>query len=185
MSAGKNELNQTYIDFINEQQLFFVATADTDGYVNVSPKGLDSLRIVNNKELLWLSVSGSGNETAAHVQATGRMTLMFCAFAGKPLILRVYGNATVYHPRDAEWQELTQSFPDYPGTRNIFKLDIELVTTSCGTGVPEMQVVRTRADTDLLPWYGTLGSEGMEKFWRKKNLQSLNGKPTGIFDPVE
>ncbi len=185
MGIKQEELNQTYIDFINEQQLFFVATADTDGYVNVSPKGLDSLRVLNNKELLWLSVSGSGNETAAHVQATGRMTMMFCAFSGKPLILRVYGNATAFHSRDAQWQELGQFFPDYPGTRNIFKLNIELVTTSCGTGVPQMQVVRNRADTELLPWYDSLGVEGVEQFWRKKNVQSLNGKPTGLFDPLD
>ena len=185
MGIKLDELNKAYIDFIEQQPLFFVATADTDGYVNVSPKGLDSLRVVNNKELLWLSVSGSGNETAAHVQATGRMTMMFCAFSGKPLTLRIYGNAIAYHSRDAEWQELTQAFPDYPGTRNIFKLNIELVTTSCGTGVPEMEVVRPRADTELLPWYDSLGADGMEKFWRKKNLQSLDGKPTGIFEPVD
>jgi len=185
MASKQEELNQSYIDFIKEQPLFFVATADTDGYVNVSPKRLDSLRVLNNKELLWLSVSGSSNETAAHVRATGRMTMMFCAFSGKPLILRVYGTATAFHAHDAQWQELMQCFPDYPGTRNIFKLNIELVTMSCGTGVPQMQVVHNRADTDLLPWYDSLGAEGMEQFWRKKNVQSLNGKPTGLFDPLD
>ncbi|MBX2837607.1 MAG: pyridoxamine 5'-phosphate oxidase family protein [Gammaproteobacteria bacterium] len=181
MGIKLDHLNNTFVKFIQKQPLFFVATADVDGRVNLSPKGLDSLRIVNNKELHWLSVSGSGNETAAHVQATGRMTLMFCAFEGDAMILRVYGQASVTHPGDQQWEALYEQFPDYAGARNIFSLQIDLVTTSCGTGIPEMRVMRERADTELLPWFVDLGQDGVEKFWRKKNVTSLDGKSTGLF----
>lgn len=182
MGIKLGQLNNTFIKFIESQPLFFVATADVDGRVNVSPKGLDALRILNNNELIWLSVSGSGNETAAHVQATARMTLMFCGFSGDALILRVYGQAAVFHERDSQWNALLAEFPEYPGTRNIFKLHIDLVTTSCGTGIPEMQVIHPRADTELLPYYAELGKEGVDKFWRKKNVESIDGKPTGLFE---
>lgn len=182
MGIKLDHLNNTFTKFIERQPLFFVATADVDGRVNVSPKGLDSLRILNNKELIWLSVTGSGNETAAHVQATGRMTLMFCAFSGDAMILRVYGQADVFHKRDAQWPELSSAFPDYPGARNIFKLQIDLVTTSCGTGIPEMETIKPRADTELLPWYADLGRDGVDKFWRKKNVETIDGKPTGLFE---
>lgn len=184
MGIKLEHLNGTFIKFIERQPLFFVATADVGGRVNVSPKGLDSLRILNNKELIWLNVTGSGNETAAHVQATGRMTLMFCALEGDAIILRVYGQATVFHQRDAQWDELSAAFPEYPGARNIFKLHIELVTTSCGTGIPEMKVIKPRADTELLPYYADLGKEGVDKFWRKKNAETIDGKPTGLFESL-
>ncbi len=181
MGIKLKNLNNTFIRFIEKQPLFFVATADIDGRVNVSPKGLDCLRILDERKLIWLSVSGSGNETAAHVIASKRMTLMFCAFSGDAMILRVYGQATVSHHHDEEWAELYQQFPNYPGARNIFTLDIDLVTTSCGTGIPEMNIVRDRADTELLPSYEELGVEGVEKYWRRKNEISLDGKPTGLF----
>lgn len=186
MANGKPmpRLRQAFIEFIESQRLFFVATAAPDGRVNVSPKGLDSLRVVSPTRIVWLSVSGSGNETAAHIQAHPRMTLMFCAFEGKPLILRIYGIATVSYPRHADWDDLCGLFPDYAGTRNIFTLDIESVVTSCGTGIPEMAFVRTRADTDLVPYYADMGEDGVEKFWRKKNVESIDGYPTGIFDNV-
>jgi hypothetical protein len=180
-----NHLNNTFNKFIQKQPLFFVATAAANGRVNLSPKGLDSLKVVNNNEILWLSVTGSGNETAAHVLENGRMTLMFCAFTGDAMILRVYGTATVIHAIDSEWDECYAQFPDYAGARNIFRLNIELVTTSCGTGIPEMEIIRTRADTELVPWYAKLGESGVEKFWRKKNAVSLDGAPTGLFDTSE
>jgi len=122
----------------SKNNLFFVATADKDGRVNVSPKGMDTLRIEDGNRIVWLNLSGSGNETAAHVQATGRMTLMFCAFEGNPMILRVYGQAKTYHPRDTDWDTLVSDFPKLGGSRQIFDLSINLVQTSCGTGVPVM-----------------------------------------------
>lgn len=182
MGIQTTKLNGSFRQFIEMQKLFFVATAGPEGRVNLSPKGLDSLKIINDNQIVWLSVSGSGNETAAHVLQDPRMTLMFCAFDGDALILRVYGAAQVVYPRHDEWDGLYRLFPDYAGARNIFKLDIDLVTTSCGTGVPEMAFVRPRADTELVPWYADMGEEGVDAFWRKKNVVSIDGAPTGIFD---
>jgi hypothetical protein len=182
MGIQTDRLNRSFRRFIEGAAVFFVATAGPSGRVNVSPKGLDALRIVTDQQIIWLSVSGSGNETAAHMLQDARMTLMFCAFGGDAMTLRVYGQAKVVHPRDAAWQELYALFPDYAGARNIFVLDIDLVTTSCGSGVPEMNVVRERAETELVPWYDEMGPEGVTQFWEKKNLVSLDGAPTGIFE---
>jgi len=182
MGIKTDKLNKTFIEFIQKQPLFFVATAGTHGRVNMSPKGLDSLRVINNKKIVWLSVTGSGNETAAHVMQNGRMTLMFCAFEGAHLILRVYGSASVVHQQDKEWQSLYAMFPDYAGARNIFTVDIELVTTACGSGIPEMSVTRSRAETDLLPFFEEKGQTEIEVFWRKKNLTSIDGAPTGLLE---
>ena len=182
MGIQTDKLNRSFKQFIEKQEMFFVATAASDGRVNLSPKGLESLKIINDTHIVWLSVTGSGNETAAHVLENQRMTLMFCAFEGDALTLRVYGAAQVVYPRDAEWDELYGMFPDYAGARNIFKLDIDLVTTSCGTSVPEMQVVKKRAETELVPWYAEMGQEGVDAFWKKKNVNSIDGKPTGIFE---
>lgn len=162
--------------------MFFVATAAPSGRVNLSPKGLDSLRILSDQRIVWLSVSGSGNETAAHVLKEPRMTLMFCAFEGDPFILRTFGTARVLHPRDGDWDEYSALFPDFAGARNIYVLDIDLVTTACGTGVPEMSMRRSRGETDLLPYYADLGEEGVRAYWEKKNTESLDGFATQIFE---
>lgn len=179
-TAGK--LNRTLRAFIEKQPLFFVATADKTGRVNVSPKGLDTLKIESDNRIIWLSLSGSGNETAAHVQATGRMTLMFCAFEGDPRILRVYGQAKVIHPRDANWDVLASNFDEMAGSRQIFDLDIDLVQTSCGSGVPIMEYRKSRGEEQLVPFYAEMGPEGVEDYWRRKNVETIDGKPTGIFD---
>ena len=185
MGVNTDRLTQSFTDFIEKQKVFFVATAAANGRVNMSPKGLDSLRVIDKQHIVWLSVTGSGNETAAHLLQNPRMTLMFCAFEGQHLILRVYGTANAVHARDAEWGELYKLFPDYAGARSIFKMTIDLVTTSCGSGVPEMSLVRTRAETDLVPWYAEMGEAGVERFWRKKNIHSLDGDPTGLFEDDE
>ena len=182
MGIHTDKLNRSFREFIEKQDMFFVATAASDGRVNLSPKGLDSLKIINDSEIVWLSVTGSGNETAAHVLQNPRMTLMFCAFEGDAFTLRVYGTPKVVHPRDDEWAELYDMFPDYAGARNIFKLDIDLVTTSCGTSVPQMQLVKKRAETELVPWYAEMGQSGVDAFWKKKNASSIDGKPTGLFE---
>jgi Pyridoxamine 5'-phosphate oxidase len=179
-----SRLNGTLTDFIKRQPLFMVATADRDGRVNVSPKGMDTLRIKSETRILWLNLSGSGNETAAHVAATGRMTLMFCAFDGQAMILRVYGQAKVFHPRDAEWGDLVRDFPPLAGSRQIFALDIDLVQTSCGSGVPIMEYKRPRADTEMIPFYADLGPDGVAAYWRRKNTTTIDGKPTGVVDAL-
>jgi hypothetical protein len=181
-TTGK--LNGTLRDFIERQPMFFVATAGTDTRVNVSPKGMDSLRIVDDNRIIWLNVTGSGNETAAHLREVNRMTLMFCAFEGSALILRVYGQCKTIHPRDDDWDRLSPMFPDLAGSRQIFDLTIDLVQTSCGSGVPFMDFVKQRGPDELLPFYDNLGPEGVDAYWRRKNATSIDGKQTGI-DPAE
>lgn len=180
--ATAKKLNDTLISFINRQHLFFVATAGKEGRVNTSPKGLDTLKVVNHHRILWLNLSGSGNETAAHVRETGRMTLMFCAFDGDPLILRVYGQATVLHPRDPDWEQTIRDFPDLAGSRQIFDLSVDLVQTSCGTGVPVMNFEKSRGEEELVPYYRQMGEQGVREYWGKKNVLTVDGTQTGIFE---
>ena len=178
MGQHHPELSDRLTAFIRQQHLFFVGTADTDGHVNVSPKGMDTLRVLDSRRVLWLNLTGSGNETAAHLAANGRITLMFCAFAGDPLILRVYGHASVIHPRDAAWEKLIDLFPDIPGARQIIDVAVELVQTSCGFGVP---LYDYRAEREQLrAWADKKGKAGVEKYWEEKNQLSLDGKATGI-----
>jgi hypothetical protein len=165
--------------FIEAQKIFFVGTAMTTGTVNVSPKGMDSLRILDDNRVLWLNATGSGNETATHVQESPRMTIMFCAFEGNPLILRLYGQATVYHSFDEKWAEYLELFPPTPGARQLFELHIQLVQTSCGFAVPLMDY---QSDRDILTnWATKKGEEGINDYWKEKNTVSLDGHPTGIF----
>ncbi len=178
------KLNEKQRMFIERQPLFFVATAGRDGRVNVSPKGMDTLRIVDDDRIVWLNLSGSGNETAAHLLDLNRMTLMFCAFEGDALILRVYGQANIVHPRDPQWKIVLADFPEIAGSRQIFDMTIDLVQTSCGTGVPIMSFVESRAEEELIPFYEDMGPKGVKNFWRRKNSLSIDGKPTGIFDDI-
>ncbi|OAJ70573.1 pyridoxamine 5'-phosphate oxidase [Methylobacillus sp. MM3] len=179
MAQRYSELSQELIQFIWKQQMFFVATAPADGYVNLSPKGLDSLRILDPNTVVWLNVTGSGNESAAHVLENGRMTIMFCAFEGKPMILRLYGKARVIHQRDEEWDAMFAHFDGLAGARQIFVLDIELALTSCGMGVPLFDYHGQRQQ--LVEWAEKKGPDGLEEYWERKNQVSLDGKPTGIF----
>jgi Pyridoxamine 5'-phosphate oxidase len=181
MATGA-KLNGTLRKFIEKQHMFFVATAGRDGRVNLSPKGMDTLRIKDDSRIVWLNLTGSGNETAAHLRDLDRMTLMFCAFEGEAMILRVYGTAQALHPRDAGWAALIAEFPEIAGSRQIFDLEIDLVQTSCGTGVPVMHFGGGRAETELVPFYQDMGPDGVNAYWRRKNSLSIDGKPTGIVD---
>ncbi len=180
MSKFYTELDGKLQEFIADQKIFFVGTADTDGRVNVSPKGLDSLKIVNANQLIWLNLTGSGNETAAHTLKQPRMTLMFCSFEGKPLILRVYGKARAIHPRDEEWAKWITLFPEYPGSRQMFLVDVDSVQTSCGFAVPSFQYQGDRED--LVYWTNKIGDEGVTNYWKEKNQTSIDGKPTQILE---
>ncbi|MEO1065927.1 MAG: pyridoxamine 5'-phosphate oxidase family protein [Pseudomonadota bacterium] len=180
--ATSTKLNGTLRAFIERQPMFFVATAGREGRVNVSPKGMDTLNVIDDTRIVWLNLSGSGNETAAHVLETARMTLMFCAFEGDAMILRAYGRATVLHPRDDGWDAAIAAFPTMAGSRQIFDLAIDLVQTSCGTGVPLMAFQKSRGEEELVPYFDDLGEEGVRSFWKKKNTISIDGKPTGLFD---
>lgn len=183
MGKRIKKLTPKLISFIEKQPLYFVATAMKEGRINLSPKGLDSLRVLSESQVLWLNLTGSGNETATHLKFQDRMTIMFCAFEGNPMILRLYGSAKVFHERDAAWQDLQTHFPDTAGRRQFILMDIDLVQTSCGFGVPLMDY---KAERELLgPWAVEKGEQGLLKYWSAKNVTSLDGHPTGIFDKVE
>ena len=179
MATG-TKLNGTLRAFIEAQQLFFVATAAPDGRVNVSPKGLDSLRILSDTRIVWLNLSGSGNETAAHLRENPRMTLMFCSMDGDAMILRLYGTAQAIHPGYPGWEEHIARFPKMAGSRQIFDVTIDLIQTSCGTGVPCFEYSGQRGETELLPFYDEMGEDGVRAYWQRKNKLSIDGKPTGI-----
>ena len=178
MAEQFERLEYEHVKFIGRQQLFFVGTAGTEGRVNISPKGMDSFRVVAPDRVAWLNLTGSGNETAAHVLENGRMTILFCSFERQPLIMRLYGVARASHPRDQRWRELQQLFPDYPGGRQVFEMDLDLVQTSCGYAVPHYQYQGER-DT-LVKWSEKRGQSGIETYWRERNGVSLDGKDTGI-----
>ena len=174
------KLTTRLTDFISKQKMFFVATAMTDGKINLSPKGMDALKVLNSHKVLWLNLTGSGNETAAHLLQSNRMTIMFCAYEGPPMILRLYGTARAYHQRDAFWKENIALFPAYKGSRQLFEMDIDLVQTSCGFGVPLMEY---KGERDLLdPWAEEKGEDGLVDYMKLKNTESLEGFPTGIFE---
>ena len=173
------ELSEELSRFISAQKVFFVATAAPDGRINLSPKGQDSLRVLNPNEILWMNLTRSGNETAAHLSESNRMTMMWCAFEGPPQILWVYGTAQVFHPRDARWEEFSIQLPSALGTRQYLLVSIDLVQSSCGYAVPFMDYVEDRRV--LSKWAENKGEEGISEYWQERNQLSLDGKPTGIF----
>lgn len=166
--------------FVADQHMFFVGTAAQDGRVNISPKGMDSLRILGPNRLIWLNLTGSGNETAGHLKAINRMTVMWCSFTQKPLILRAYGTARTIHPRDADWADLATHFPDEPGARQIYDMEVTMVQTSCGYAVPFMEF---REDRHVLRnWAERKGDDGLSDYWETRNQSTIDGYPTGILD---
>ena len=164
--------------FIREQPIFFVATAAPEGHVNVSPKGRDSLRVLGRNRLIWRNLTGSGNETAAHLLQANRMTVMWCSFTTRPLILRAYGTATVTHHDEPGWDGLDALFPPDPGARQVFDMAVDLVQTSCGYAVPFMDF-RAERDT-LAQWAEKKGEDGVAAYWQEKNRESIDGFPTGM-----
>lgn len=171
-------LNSKLIEFIQGQPLFFVATAAREGRVNLSPKGMDTLKVLGENRVVWLNLTGSGNETAAHIRENPRITVMFCAFEGPPLILRLYGTARAIHSNNPEWEELCGHFKSFAGSRQFFDMTLDLVQTSCGMGVPYMDY---RGERNMLePWAENLGPEGLREYRQNKNRQSLDGLDTGL-----
>ncbi len=169
--------------FIERQHVFFVASAAAGTHVNLSPKDAASLRILSPNRVVYLDQTGSGNETAAHIRAGGRVTMMFCAFAGAPLILRLYGQGSVLSRGSEAYAEmLAGNFggTEPPGCRQMIVLDIDLVQTSCGYGVPLFEFSNER--TTLVRWAEGKGSGGLQEFWRRENAVSLDGLPTGLLD---
>lgn len=167
-------------EFIQQQKIFFVGTAAEEGRVNISPKGTNTFRVLGENKIVWLNLTGSGNETAAHLLKNNRMTIMFCAFEGKPMILRLYGTAQIFHNRDEKFQEYFRLFQDFTGARQIIEMDVDLVQTSCGFAVPLMDFKEER--TILTNWADKQGEEGIKNYWAEKNMKSIDGFETKIFD---
>lgn len=180
MAKFYDAINDTLASFISRQKIFFVATAAEDGRVNLSPKGYDALKVVGSNQVIWLNLSGSGNETAAHLRVANRMTLMFCAFEGNPLILRLYGSARTVHPRDEDWDALYSNFGDYSGARQIFDMNVESLQTSCGFGVPLYEFKGER--NKLIEHSDAKGRKAIQDGWAVKNAVSIDGLETGILD---
>jgi hypothetical protein len=178
MGQRYSEISDKLKQFIEKQKMFFVGTATADSRVNISPKGMDSLRVLSKNRVVWLNVTGSGNETSAHIQENSRMTVMFTAFEGKPMILRLYGKAKVIHQYDAEWGDLLSLFKIMPGSRQIFDLEVDLVQASCGMAVPLLNYVEER--DQLKNWADKVGEKGVSAYWQKNNQVSLDGKSTNI-----
>jgi len=173
-------LEAKHRDFIAAQKLFFTASGTADSRLNLSPKGMDSLRVLSDTRVAYLDLTGSGNETAAHLKHDGRMTMMWCSFDTDPLILRLYGRGRAVRRQDAEWSELRRHFPALPGERQLIVLDIESVQTSCGYAVPRY-LYKGERDT-LARWAEKKGTVGLLDYWREKNQASIDGLPTGLLE---
>jgi hypothetical protein len=172
------ELQPDQIVFIGDQHIFFSATTAPGARINLSPKGMDCLRVMSPTRILWLNLTGSGNETAAHLALDPRITVMWCSFTIKPLILRAYGTARAIHQMDPDWADLAAELPDQPGARQIIDLTIDLVQSSCGFAVPFMDF---REDRPVLKsWAEGKGADGLRSYWDERNRQTIDGLPTGI-----
>lgn len=180
MADFYEELSDQLIEFINAQHIYFTATAPNEGRINLSPKGMDTFRCIDKRTVAYLDLTGSGNETSAHLSQNGRMTIMFCSFTRKPLILRLYGQGRVIHPDDLEWPDLLSRFEDFPGIRQIIVLSIDSLQTSCGYAVPEFELKEIRPT--LIKWAENKGEDGVKSYHRDKNQVSIDGLPSRPWD---
>ncbi len=176
MGKIETEIAEKYQKLIAKQKMFFVATAPEEGRINLSPKGLDTFRVINKNKVAWLNLTGSGNETAAHVLENGRMTIMFCAFEGDPAILRLYGQAEIIHTDEPAWEEYASLFPPFNGIRQLMVMRVEAVQKSCGFGVP-LYEYKGQRDT-LFDWTLKKGEDGIRTYWKERNAISIDGKKT-------
>ena len=162
--------------FIAAQRVFFVATAPSDGgHVNLSPKGLDTFTVLDPNTVAYLDLTGSGVETIAHLRDNGRITVMFCAFDGKPNIVRLYGHGDAFPVGEPEADALLPRFGDYPGARSVIRVEVDRVSTSCGYGVPLLSYEGER--DQLLQWAERRGPDGLVEYRREKNAASIDGLP--------
>ncbi|WP_299079933.1 pyridoxamine 5'-phosphate oxidase family protein [uncultured Ruegeria sp.] len=172
------QIDVAHQKFIEDQHMFFVGSAGTEGRVNISPKGMDSLRVLGPNRIVWMNLTGSGNETAGHLLDVNRMTLMWCSFTTRPLILRTYGTARMVQTGDEDWAEMAQQFPDHRSARQIYDLTVDLVQTSCGYAVPFMEYQSER-DT-MQKWVDGKSDDDIRAYWVEKNQHTIDGKPTGL-----
>ena len=171
------KLEDQHIDFIRAQHLFFVGTAAPIGRVNISPKGMDSLKVLSPRRIIWANMTGSGNETAGHLKQANRMTLMWCSFDKKPLILRVYSTARTIHHDHEDWDALSAEFPDLAAKRQVYDMNIEMVQTSCGFAVPIMDFQSERST--LQDYFEQSRGTAAEDYWSGVNAKTIDGLLTG------
>lgn len=176
MANMYQQLDDKLIAFINEQKIFFTASATAHSRVNLSPKGMDTFRILDKHTVAYLDLTGSGNESSAHIKHDGRLTIMFCGFASQCLILRLYGRGEIVLPKSDLWNRLEAKFNLLPGARQIVMLHMESIQTSCGYGVPKFEFKGHR-DT-LVKWSEKKGEEGIERYRRENNMVSIDGLST-------
>jgi hypothetical protein len=180
MGKQFTKLEPSHKAFIARQKVFFVASAAPMGRVNVSPKGLSSLRVLGDNDVVYLDCTGSGSETRAHLLASDdkRLTIMFCAFEGDPVILRLYGQGQSLMRGTPEYVALLPNFEDVPGARQIVRLTVDLVQTSCGLGVPLFDYRQERGG--LVRYWTAQSLDNLRKYWGLKNMKSIDGLPTGF-----
>ena len=183
MAQAFEKIPNEFARWFESQPVFFVATAAADPHarVNVSPRGLDTFRVLGPNRVAWLDLTGSGVETIAHLKADGRITLMFCAFDGPPKVVRLYGRGRVYEPGDDAHEELRPRFPELPGARALVDVVVERVSSSCGFGVPLMKFVGSR--TELPEWAERKGEAKLVAYRAGKNVESIDGL-LGLEPPV-
>ena len=181
MGKSFDSINDSHQAFIQKQKLFFTASAplSASGHINLSPKGIDSFRVLSENRVAYMDIVGSGNETSAHIFENGRLTIMFCAFEGPPNILRLYGNGYTILPGDREWKELAPHFSLQLATRQIIVSDVYQVQTSCGFSVPYYEYKGERDQAQK--WAENKGVEGLESYKAEKNRISMDGLPTPLF----
>jgi hypothetical protein len=174
-------INDSHRAFIEKQKLFFTATAplSADGHVNLSPKGIDSFRVLSETKVAYMDIVGSGNETSAHILENGRLTIMFCAFEGPPNILRLYGSGYTVLPKDEEWKYLAPHFDLQLATRQIIVSEVHKVQTSCGFSVPYYEYLGERDHAQK--WAENKGADGLLAYKEQKNRISMDGLPTPLF----
>lgn len=176
MGTVHPEIDGRLAAWLGEQPVFFVATAARDGHVNVSPKGLDgTFAVLGPHAVAYLDLTGSGVETIAHLRENGRITLMFCAFDAKPRVVRLHGSGRVHLPGEGGFAALSPRFGDHLAVRSIIEVDVERVSTSCGFGVPRMDLVGERAT--LTEYWVRKGSDAVPAYWADKNAASIDGLP--------
>ncbi len=175
MGKVYGRLDDKLVEFIGRQHVFFVGTAPDapDGHLNISPKGLDTFRILGPNSVAYLDLTGSGIETVAHLRQNGRITILFCALEGRPLVVRLYGRGGVVEPCDPEWGGLIAEFPEYPGVRSVIVVDVERIADSCGYAVPLYEYKGERSQ--LIAYAERNGPKGMEAYKAQKNRSSIDG----------
>ena len=172
MGRVRDEIDEALARFLDAQRVFFVATAPlaSEGHVNLSPRGYDSLRVLGPRHVAWVDLTGSGAETIAHLRENGRITLMWCAFEGPPRIVRIHGRG---HVRDIDDPRLAPLLPAISGARAIIEVEATRISDSCGYAVPLMEFVGERQR--LLDWADSKGPEALEEYRREKNAASIDG----------